>query len=86
MLCSDSKLDSHRFKDILDEAIAAGKIIPSFQYFDINLESFKIAHDSLNNLLFDCVGELKTTKAYQKWAKKVSAMKPPTSPLRKRDK
>ena len=25
MLCSDPKLDSHRFKDILDEAIAAGK-------------------------------------------------------------
>lgn len=25
MLCSDAKLDSHRFKDILDEAIAAGK-------------------------------------------------------------
>lgn len=27
MLCSDPKLDSHRFKDILDEAIAAGKDI-----------------------------------------------------------
>ena len=26
MLCSDTKLDSHRFKDILDEAIAAGKL------------------------------------------------------------
>lgn len=25
MLCSDTKLDSHRFKDILDEAIAAGE-------------------------------------------------------------
>lgn len=25
MLCSDPKLDSHRFKDILDEVIAAGK-------------------------------------------------------------
>lgn len=25
MLCSDPKLDSHRFKDILDETIAAGK-------------------------------------------------------------
>lgn len=24
MLCSDPKLDSHRFKDILDEAISAG--------------------------------------------------------------
>ncbi|GAV63911.1 DnaJ domain-containing protein [Cephalotus follicularis] len=54
MLCSDPKLDSHRFKDILDEAIAAG--------------------------------ELKETKAYQKWAKKVSEIKPPTSPLRKRGK
>jgi len=27
MLCSDPKLDSHRFKDILVEAIAAGKDI-----------------------------------------------------------
>jgi len=27
MLCSDPKLDSHRFKDILDETIAAGKNI-----------------------------------------------------------
>ncbi|KAL5565671.1 hypothetical protein UlMin_028835, partial [Ulmus minor] len=26
MLCSDTKLDSHRFKDILDEAIVAGCI------------------------------------------------------------
>lgn len=54
MLCSDPKLDSHRFKDILDEAIAAG--------------------------------ELKATKVYQKWAKQVSEAKPPTSPLRKREK
>ncbi|KAK9289756.1 hypothetical protein L1049_007915 [Liquidambar formosana] len=54
MLCSDPKLDSHRFKDILDEAIAAG--------------------------------ELKATKAYQKWAKQISEIKPPTSPLRRRGK
>ncbi|GMN54806.1 hypothetical protein TIFTF001_023934 [Ficus carica] len=51
MLCSDPKLDSHRFKDILDEEIAAG--------------------------------ELKSTKAYKKWSKKVSETKPPTSPLRR---
>ncbi|KAB1205698.1 Chaperone protein dnaJ 6 [Morella rubra] len=54
MLCSDPKLDSHRFKDILDEAITAG--------------------------------ELKATKAYQKWGKRVLEAKPPTSPLRKRGK
>ncbi|XP_027365772.1 chaperone protein dnaJ 6-like [Abrus precatorius] len=54
MLCSDPKLDSHRFKDILDEAIAAG--------------------------------ELKETKAYKKWGKKISETKPPTSPLRRRAK
>ncbi|CAN4109113.1 unnamed protein product [Withania somnifera] len=54
MICSDTKLDSHRFKDILDEAIAAG--------------------------------EIKTTKAYEKWAKEVSDTKPPTSPLRRRQK
>ncbi|MBA0607233.1 hypothetical protein Godav_019569, partial [Gossypium davidsonii] len=54
MLCSDPKLDSHRFKDMLDEAIAAG--------------------------------ELKESKAYKKWAKKVSEMKPPTSPLRRKGK
>ncbi|RVW46985.1 Chaperone protein dnaJ 6 [Vitis vinifera] len=32
MLCSDPKLDSHRFKDILDEAIAAGKGSTSFLF------------------------------------------------------
>ncbi|RWR91956.1 j-domain-containing protein [Cinnamomum micranthum f. kanehirae] len=50
MLCSDEKLDSHRFKDIIDEAIAAG--------------------------------ELKTTKAYRQWTKKVSEIEPPTNPLK----
>ncbi|KAG4996665.1 hypothetical protein AAZX31_10G088600 [Glycine max] len=54
MLCSDPKLDSHRFKDIIDEVIAAG--------------------------------ELKETKAYKKWTKKISEIKPPTSPLRRRAK
>ncbi|KAK6945327.1 DnaJ domain [Dillenia turbinata] len=54
MLCSDPKLDSHRFKDILDETIAAG--------------------------------ELKATKAYQKWAIKVSETEAPTNPLRRREK
>uniref|UniRef100_M1AEN6 Heat shock protein DnaJ n=2 Tax=Solanum tuberosum TaxID=4113 RepID=M1AEN6_SOLTU len=54
MICSDVKLDSHRFKDILDEAIAAG--------------------------------EIKSTKAYEKWAKEVSETKPPTSPLKRRQK
>ncbi|XP_058724007.1 chaperone protein dnaJ 6-like [Vicia villosa] len=54
MLCSDPKLDSHRFKDIIDEAIASG--------------------------------ELKEKKAYKKWAKKISETKPPTSPLRRREK
>ncbi|ESQ40620.1 hypothetical protein EUTSA_v10014343mg [Eutrema salsugineum] len=54
MLCSDPKLDSHRFKDILDEAIAAG--------------------------------EVKSSKAYEKWAKKISETKPPTNPTRKRQK
>ncbi|KAF2307842.1 hypothetical protein GH714_032501 [Hevea brasiliensis] len=52
MLCSDPKLDSHRFKDILDEAISAG--------------------------------EVKASKAYQKWAKHVSEAKPPTSPLKRK--
>ncbi|XP_004515702.1 chaperone protein dnaJ 6-like [Cicer arietinum] len=54
MLCSDPKLDSHRYKDIIDEAIAAG--------------------------------ELKERKAYKKWAKKIAETKPPTSPLRRREK
>ncbi|XP_039156244.1 chaperone protein dnaJ 6-like [Eucalyptus grandis] len=54
MLCSDPKLDFHRFKDIIDDAIAAGT--------------------------------LKTTKAYEKWAKKISKTEPPTDPLRKREK
>ncbi|KAL2923732.1 Chaperone protein dnaJ 6 [Bienertia sinuspersici] len=54
MLCSEPKLDSHRFKDILDEAIASG--------------------------------ELKEFKSYKKWAKEVSEMKPPTSPLKRKKK
>ncbi|XP_075491050.1 chaperone protein dnaJ 6-like [Primulina tabacum] len=54
MLCSDPKLDSHRYKDVIDESISAG--------------------------------EVKSTKAYEKWAKKVSKSKPPTSPLRLRKK
>lgn len=52
MLCSEPKLDSHRFKDIIDEAIAGG--------------------------------ELKETKAYRKWAKKIEAIEPPTNPTRRR--
>ncbi|OAY80194.1 Chaperone protein dnaJ 6 [Ananas comosus] len=52
MICSDPKLDSHRFKDIIDEAIEDG--------------------------------ELKSTKAYAKWAKRVSQMEPPTDPLKRR--
>ncbi|KAK3419454.1 hypothetical protein EUGRSUZ_G00005 [Eucalyptus grandis] len=54
MLCSNPKLDFHRFKDIIDDAIAAGT--------------------------------LKTTKAYEKWAKQISKTEPPTDPLRKRGK
>ncbi|KAK1282937.1 Chaperone protein dnaJ 6 [Acorus calamus] len=54
MLCSDPKLDSHRFKDYIDEAIAEG--------------------------------ELKSSKAYEKWAKEVLKIKPPTEPLRRRKK
>lgn len=52
MICSDAKLDSHRFKDIIDQAIAEG--------------------------------ELKSTKAYEKWAKKISEIEPPTNPLERR--
>ncbi|XP_024981594.1 chaperone protein dnaJ 6-like [Cynara cardunculus var. scolymus] len=54
MLCSDPKLDSHRFKDIIDNAISSG--------------------------------ELKSTKAYKKWAKQVLDTKPPTDSLRRKEK
>ncbi|KAL8133512.1 chaperone protein dnaJ 6-like [Apium graveolens] len=54
MICSDPKLDSHRFKDILDENIAAG--------------------------------EMKSTKAYEKWATQVSATRPPTIPPKSKGK
>ncbi|KAL9828430.1 putative DnaJ domain, Chaperone J-domain superfamily [Arabidopsis thaliana] len=54
MLCSNPKLDSHRFKDIIDEAIAAG--------------------------------EVKSTKAYKKWAKEIAEMEPPTNPQKMRRK
>jgi len=36
--------------------------------------------------LFVHVGELKETKAYKKWAKKISETKPPTSPVRRQAK
>lgn len=32
MICSDPKLDSHRFKDILDEAIVAGVYVFKLQF------------------------------------------------------
>ncbi|KAF3776641.1 Chaperone protein dnaJ 6 [Nymphaea thermarum] len=32
MICSDEKLDSHRFKDIIDEALAAGELKDSKKY------------------------------------------------------
>lgn len=54
MICSDPLLDSHRFKDIIDDSISAG--------------------------------DLKSTKPYEKWTKKVSKMKPPTNPLKPRKK
>lgn len=40
MLCSDPKLDSHRYKDILDEAIAAGKNITCFYWPQFQSEIF----------------------------------------------
>ncbi|KAK1266055.1 Chaperone protein dnaJ 6 [Acorus gramineus] len=54
MLCSDPKLDSHRFKSYIDDTIAEG--------------------------------ELKSSKAYEKWAKEVLKIKPPTEPLASRKK
>ncbi|KAL5719670.1 Chaperone protein dnaJ 6 [Ranunculus cassubicifolius] len=52
MICSYPNLESHRFMNTIDEAIAAG--------------------------------ELMETKAYKKWAKKISEMEPPTNaPLKK---
>ncbi|KAL6555418.1 hypothetical protein OROGR_006676 [Orobanche gracilis] len=54
MICSDAMLDSHRFKDMIDEAISGG--------------------------------DLKSTRTYEKWAKRVSKTKPPTSPLRRKKK
>lgn len=38
------------------------------------------------NLVFSSflLGELKSTKSYEKWARKISETKPPTSPLKKR--
>ncbi|KAI4966100.1 hypothetical protein ZWY2020_046594, partial [Hordeum vulgare] len=52
VMCSYAKLNSHRFKDIIDQEIAEGK--------------------------------LKSTKAYVKWAKKISEIEPPTNPLERR--
>jgi hypothetical protein len=38
MLCSDAKLDSHRFKDIIDEAIASGNNITIFCWCKFELD------------------------------------------------
>ncbi|KAG0449059.1 hypothetical protein HPP92_027547 [Vanilla planifolia] len=54
MICSYPELDSHRFKDIIDDAITEG--------------------------------ELKPTKAYKKWATRVSETQPPVDPLARRTK
>ncbi|KAL9691174.1 hypothetical protein QQ045_011593 [Rhodiola kirilowii] len=54
MICSDPKLDSHRFKDMIDEAIGAR--------------------------------DLKETKVYKRWAKKVSETESPTGSLTPKDK
>ncbi|KAK8913702.1 Chaperone protein dnaJ 6 [Platanthera zijinensis] len=54
MICSYPELDSHRFKDIIDEAINEG--------------------------------ELKPTKVYQKWAKRISSIKPPADLLPRKKK
>jgi DnaJ family protein C protein 9 len=39
-----------------------------------------------NNLtiFFRFAGELKSTKAYEKWAKNISEIEPPTNPLERR--
>ena len=45
MICSEPKLDSHRFKDIIDEAIAEGKkhfFVDAALYFLISLINFTL--------------------------------------------
>jgi hypothetical protein len=39
MICSDLKLDSHRFKDIIDEAIAEGRhLVAAAIYFCLSAQ------------------------------------------------
>ncbi|KAG0498318.1 hypothetical protein HPP92_003009 [Vanilla planifolia] len=66
MICSYPELDSHRFKDIIDDAITGGYSLTTFMYV--------------------YSGELKPTKAYKKWATRVSETQPPVDPLARRTK
>ena len=49
MLCSDRKLDSHRFKDIVDEAIASGENIYSF-WCKFELDTFSRSSLAVTNI------------------------------------
>ncbi|PPD91643.1 hypothetical protein GOBAR_DD11398 [Gossypium barbadense] len=84
MLCSDPKLDSHRFKDLLDEAIAASVKQSESDLLAIISQRRSERKDRFDSMFSTL--ELKETKAYGKWANKVSEMKPPTSPLRRKEK
>ena len=112
MICSEPKLDSHRFKDIIDEAIAEGKTLSCrcCSLFSVIIDRFHSVFIEkimpVNCPVYACLlvywtcwlkylsktichvlsipGELKSTKAYEKWAKKISEMEPPTNPLERR--
>lgn len=62
-----------------------GFILGSFFVYPLTL---RFNYLSWILLLCACqfVGDLESTKAYEKWAKKVSKTKPPTSPLKRRKK
>jgi DnaJ homolog subfamily C member 9 len=85
MICSDPKLDSHRFKDIIDEAIAEGRQLLLLFTFKCSVyECFHFDIWCIVTHFISIAGELKSTKAYTKWAKKISVMEPPTNPLERR--
>lgn len=86
MLCSNPKLDSHRFKDIIDEAIAAGRHLFLAYIMCTKTHSSSDLFVRYETIVFLCAGEVKSTKAYKKWAKEISEMEPPTNPQKTRRK
>lgn len=82
MLCSNPKLDSHRFKAIIDQAVAAGTRLSLAVVLCTKRMQVLILFMRYETI----AGEVKSTKAYKKWAKEISEIEPPTNATQMRQK